>query len=124
MNFSINHFNINVTDLKKSIEFYKKHLGLNFCREIIDPDGEYHIVYLSDKNNMVFIELTWIKSKVGKYNLGDNEFHIAFTTNDYESAYKKHKESGVVVFENKEMGIYFIVDPDGYWLEILPENKK
>ena len=73
---------------------------------------------------MVFIELTWIKSKVGNYNLGDNEFHIAFTTDDYESSYKKHKEANAIVFENKEMGIYFIADPDGYWLEILPEKRK
>lgn len=124
MNFLINHFNINVTNLERSIQFYKKHLDLNVCRELIDPKGEYHIVYLSDKNNVVFIELTWIKSKVGNYNLGDNEFHIAFTTDDYESAYKKHKEANVIVFENKEMGIYFIVDPDGYWLEILPEKRK
>ena len=25
-----------------------------------------------------------------------------------------------ICFENKEMGIYFIEDPDGYWLEIVP----
>lgn len=122
MNFLINHFNINVTNLEKSIEFYKKYLDLKVCKELVDPNGEYHIVYLSDKNNIVVIELTWIKSKIGKYNLGDNEFHIAFTTNDYELAYKKHKESGIIVFENRDMGVYFIVDPDGYWLEILPEK--
>ena len=27
---------------------------------------------------------------------------------------------GCVCFENPEMGIYFIEDPDGYWLEIVP----
>ena len=25
-----------------------------------------------------------------------------------------------ICYENKEMGIYFINDPDGYWLEVVP----
>lgn len=29
---------------------------------------------------------------------------------------------GCIAFENHDMGIYFITDPDGYWLEILPEK--
>ena len=41
-------------------------------------------------------------------------------TDDYENALKMHKEMGCVCFENKEMGIYFINDPDGYWTEIIP----
>ena len=39
---------------------------------------------------------------------------------DYEAAHKKHEEMGCICFENEAMGIYFIVDSDGYWLEILP----
>ena len=27
---------------------------------------------------------------------------------------------GCVCFENPDMGIYFIEDPDGYWIEIVP----
>ena len=40
--------------------------------------------------------------------------------NHFDSAHKKHEEMGCICFENPEMGIYFIEDPDGYWLEILP----
>ncbi|KOA18631.1 hypothetical protein CLHOM_29150 [Clostridium homopropionicum DSM 5847] len=29
-------------------------------------------------------------------------------------------EKSCICYENKEMGLYFIVDPDGYWTEILP----
>ena len=54
------------------------------------------------------------------YNLGECEFHLAFQAKDYEAAHKKHEEMGCICFENEAMGIYFIVDPDGYWLEILP----
>ena len=34
-----------------------------------------------------------------------------------------HEEMGCICFENPEMGIYFITDPDGYWLEIVPVRK-
>ena len=27
---------------------------------------------------------------------------------------------GIICFENPKMGIYFIEDPDGYWIEIGP----
>ena len=47
------------------------------------------------------------------YELGDNEIHLAFETDDYEAAHKRHEE----------MGIYFVNDPNGYWLEILPAKR-
>ena len=34
--------------------------------------------------------------------------------------FRKHQERGCVVFVNEAMGIYFITDPDGYWIEIIP----
>ena len=34
-----------------------------------------------------------------------------------------HEEMGCICFENPEMGICFITDPDGYWLEIIPSKK-
>jgi lactoylglutathione lyase len=30
---------------------------------------------------------------------------------------------GCICYENKEMGIYFINDPDNYWLEVIPAQK-
>ena len=54
------------------------------------------------------------------YNLGDNEFHLAFYVDDFEAAHVLHEEMGCIAYENKDMGIYFIADPDGYWTEIIP----
>lgn len=39
-----------------------------------------------------------------------------------ESGRAYHKELGCVCFENHEMGLYFINDPDDYWIEVLPLN--
>jgi len=66
------------------------------------------------------LELTWLKSQEKPYDLGDEEFHIAFKTDDFDSAHALHKDMGCICYENKDMGIYFINDPDGYWLEIVP----
>ena len=62
----------------------------------------------------------WLKEMDRPYNLGDCKFHLAFRVDDYEAAQEKHKEMGCICFENPSMGIYFIQDPDGYWLEIVP----
>ena len=56
------------------------------------------------------------------YDLGDDEFHLAFRTDNFEEAHAPHKEMGCICYEDQRMGIYFIEDPDGYWLEIVPER--
>ncbi|MBZ4646988.1 MAG: lactoylglutathione lyase [Petroclostridium sp.] len=63
------------------------------------------------------LELTWLRDRKEPYNLGDNEFHLVFTADDFDAAYEMHKKMGCICYENKAMGIYFINDPDGYWLE-------
>lgn len=120
MKFTMDHFNINVLNLKKSLAFYEEALGLTEVRRKEAPDGSYIIVYLSDSRSSAKLELTWLKSQEAPYDLGDEEFHIAFTTDDFKSAHAKHTQMGCICYENKEMGIYFINDPDGYWLEVVP----
>jgi len=120
MKFTIDHFNINVLDLEKSLTFYNKALGLKEIRRSKAKDSSYIIVFLGDGSTQTKIELTWLKAMDRPYNLGDEEFHIAFKTSDFDAAYKLHKEMDCICFENKAMGIYFINDPDGYWLEIVP----
>jgi lactoylglutathione lyase len=123
MKFTIAHNNINVLDLDKSLKFYSEALGLQVVRRKEAPDGSFLICFLSDGTTPHNIELTWLKDRVTPYNLGDNEIHTAFYTDDFEAAYAKHKEMGCICYENKTMGVYFIEDPDGYWVEIAPQRK-
>lgn len=122
MEFKMVHNNLNVSDLDKSLKFYNEALGLQESSRITQED--FIIVYLSDGSSKHLLELTWLKSHPQKYDLGENEIHLAFVTDDFEDALKKHKEMNCVCFENTEMGIYFICDPDGYWLEIIPAENK
>lgn len=120
MSFRFDHNNLNVLDLEKSLAFYEEALGLTEVRRKTADDDSFIIVYLGDHQTNHKLELTWLRDRKEPYNLGDNEFHLAFVTEDYEAAHAKHKEMGCICYENPKMGIYFIEDPDYYWLEIVP----
>lgn len=120
MQFTFAHYNYNVLDLEKSLAFYKEALGLEEVRRKEAEDGSFILAYLGDGKTGFNLELTWLRDWDRPYNLGDNEVHLAFTVEDFEAAHAKHKEMGCICFENEAMGIYFISDPDGYWLEIVP----
>ena len=123
MDFVFNHFNFNVTNLQTSLDFYEKALGFHEVGRIEAEDGAYVIVYLGDGKSDFRLELTWLKDHPQKYDLGECEFHLALTTDDYQKSFDFHQQNGWVCFVNDAMGIYFIEDPDGYWIEILPPQK-
>lgn len=123
MRFRPVHENYNVKDLERSIRFYGEALGLKEARRINAADGSFIIVYLESEDGGFQLELTWLKDFDRAYDLGDNEFHLAFVVDDFAAAYDLHEKMGCICFENPAMGIYFINDPDGYWLEIIPADK-
>lgn len=120
MTFKMVHNNLNVFDLQKSLDFYAEALDFHEVRRIAPESGDFIIVFLANEMSQHQLEVTWVRNWEKPYDLGDNEFHLAFETDDYEGALAKHKEMGCVCFENEAMGIYFIEDPDGYWHEIVP----
>lgn len=120
MKFKMIHENYNVLDLEKSMKFYEKALGLRELRRNEAADGSFIIVYVGNEETSFELELTWLRDRKEPYNLGDEEFHLAFAVDDFQAAHQLHEEMGCICFENKGMGIYFIQDPDGYWLEIVP----
>jgi lactoylglutathione lyase len=123
MNFRFDHNNFNVRDLDKSLSFYRDALGFVEIRRMEPPDKSFILVFLGDGKTTHKLELTWLRERKEPYSLGDNEFHLALVVDDYNAAFARHKEMGCVCYENPAMGIYFIEDPDGYWIEIIPEKK-
>jgi lactoylglutathione lyase len=114
------HTNINVMDLERSRAFYERALGLKEARR--KEGSGFVLIFLGDGTTEYRLELTWLADRKEPYNLGDNETHIAFEAEDFEAAHKLHSDMGCICYENKDMGIYFIEDPDGYWLEIIPRR--
>ena len=115
-----NHFNFNVLDLQKSLDFYREALELAPVREKNAADGSFRLVYLGDGESDFTLELTWLRDHEGAYDLGENEIHLACKVDDYAAAHQRHSDMGCICFENPAMGIYFVTDPDGYWIEIIP----
>ena len=120
MKFKMIHENFNVSDLDVALEFYDKALCLKEIRRKEAADGSFIIVYVGNEEADFELELTWLAEHPQKYDLGEEEFHLAFRVDDFDAARKLHEEMGCIAFENPSMGIYFITDPDGYWLEIIP----
>lgn len=120
MKLTFNHFNFNVLDLNRSLKFYDEALGL---KEVSRNEQEdFTLAYLGDGKTGFRLELTWLKDRTEPYNLGDEEFHLALTADDYEAAHALHEKMGCIALENPDMGIYFITDPDGYWIEIVRDG--
>ena len=120
MQFKMIHENYNVTDLDRSLMFYEQALGLKEKRRKTAQDGSFVIVYLGNGTTDFELELTWLRDHPQPYDIGEEEFHLAFRADDFEAAHALHEKMGCICFENEAMGIYFIQDPDGYWLEVLP----
>lgn len=120
--FRFTHFNFNVLDLDRSLAFYRDALGLVPVREKEAADGSFKLVYVGDGVSDFTLELTWLRDRGEPYDLGDEEFHLAFHTDDFDAAHEKHAAMDCICFENPDMGIYFIQDPDGYWIEIIPQR--
>ena len=120
MSFTFAHVNFNVLDLGRSMAFYEKAFGF-YEKRRLEAEG-FTLVYLSDGVMDFELELTYLHGRTEPYNLGEKEFHLALYTEDYAAAREKHAAMGVICYENAEMGIYFVEDPDGYWIEVLPKN--
>lgn len=113
------HTNFHVLDLNRSLDFNEKALGLREVRRVTAPDGTFVIVFLGDGETAYPLEPTWLRDREQPYDLGEGEFHVAFRVADKRVAHAMRREMGGICFENAEIDLYFIQDPDGYWLEIL-----
>ena len=120
MQFKMIHENYNVQDLDRSLAFYQEALGLTEKRRKTAQDGSFIIVYIGNECSEFELELTWVRDHPEKYDIGEEEFHLAFRVDDFAAAHALHEKMGCICFENPSMGIYFIQDPDDYWLEIIP----
>ena len=117
-------FNFNVLDLDRSIRFYEKALGLKEVRRMEAPDGSFILVYMGEEKTGFLLELTWLRDREEPYDLGEGEFHLCMRVpGNYDAVRAYHKQMDCVCYENTDMGLYFINDPDGYWIEILPERE-
>lgn len=122
MNGKAIHRCLHVLDLQKSLDFYEQALGMTEIRRMGPADGLWTNAFIGNDACGFQLELTWNRGRTEPYDNGGRDSHLAFTVPDFEAAHALHEQMGCICHDNEKMGLYFIEDPDGCWLEILPEK--
>jgi len=146
--FKFNHTMIRVKDPKASLQFYTEILGMEILSE--KNFGDFTLYFLAfDHDNGSLTAEEKEKSRFSRegvleltHNHGtesDPNFqgyangnsdpgrgfgHIAITVDDVDKACERFEKLGVTFkkrpTDGKMRHIAFILDPDGYWIEIVP----
>jgi len=124
MKFRFHYTGIRVKDLKESLDFYTKVLGMRVVGKGTMPHGGM-FVHLRGKGSKQTLELNWYPhgSKFyTEYVNGEELDHLAFVVKDKEKAFKELVKKGAKVAvgpkDSKGTELY-VEDPNGIWLEIL-----
>lgn len=122
------HTMIRVKDIKKSLEFYEKLIGLKQVKQMRLDDCTLY--FLSDEIGEVQIELTQNdETPENGYEIGSGFGHFAFQVDSMDEITAKLKELGYEYlwepFKLSAVGstISFVKDPDGYEIEFIQKNK-
>ena len=120
------HTMLRVGDMKRSVEFYTKVLGMKLLRTTDRPDQKYSLAFVGydDEERTAVLELTY-NYGVDKYEMGGAFGHIAIGVPDVKGACERVRASGGRV--TREAGpvkggtsvIAFVEDPDGYKIEFI-----
>ncbi len=120
MKFRFAHNCLFVSDLERSLRFYKEALGLEPVKTMHPGDMDATLVFLSDGASAHQLEIGYVPGRPGPYDLGDNQVHTAFSADDINAAHAYHEKMGVICRDPETEPVYFIQDPDGYQIEIIP----
>ncbi len=124
MNAAFLHRCTHVLDKEKTIRFYEEALGFRVVREMGPDDGSWTNTFMEAPGCPFQLELTWNRGRVEPYANGGPDQHIAFAVDDLDAAHALHEKMGCIIRENPAMGLYFIADPEGQWIEILPREER
>lgn len=149
--FVFNQTMLRIKDPRKSLDFYTRILGMTLVETYDFPDMKFSLYFLTtlqpgetvpeDKNarkkwmnsQRTILELTYnygTEDEPGQvYHNGNEEprgfGHLGISVPDIEKACARFEELGVPfkkrLTDGNMKNIAFILDPDGYWIEIIPQ---
>lgn len=122
------HMMVRVLDEARSVDFYKKALGLDVANRYAF-DG-FTLIYMAGADSPFEVELTVNHGRTDAYDLGDGYGHMAFTVADLDAERARLVEAGLTPGDIKQMDrggekfgrFFFITDPDGYKIEVLERS--
>jgi lactoylglutathione lyase len=121
------HTMIRVRDLKKSLDFYTRHLGMRLLRQKDYPTGKFTLAFVGygDEESQCVIELTHNWEQAEPYQLGTGFGHLAIGVPDVHGTCEALAKEGVKIprpagpMAHGGSVIAFIEDPDGYRIELV-----
>lgn len=118
------HTMVRVTDLEKSLAFYRDALGLKVVRSNEYPNGRFTLVYLAaegDENAQIELTYNWDPEE---YTGGRNFGHVAYEVNDIYATCEKLQAQGVQILRPPRDGrMAFVRSPDNISIELLQAGK-
>ncbi|MBI0114896.1 MULTISPECIES: lactoylglutathione lyase [Gilliamella] len=124
------HTMIRVGDLKRSIDFYTRVMGMTLLRTSENPEYQYSLAFVGygDESTNSVIELTY-NWGTEKYDHGTAFGHIAIGVDDVAKMCEDVRQAGGRV--TREAGpvkggktiIAFVEDPDGYKIELIQNSQ-
>jgi lactoylglutathione lyase len=121
------HTMIRVGNLEKSIQFYCEILNFKLESRQDYPTGKFTLAFLrsaNDEQNGPMLELTY-NWGVSQYDIGKGYGHVAYKVSSLEEIQKKLLEAGLNFSwgpgktPNGQTNMAFVMDPDGYKIELL-----
>ncbi|KAH9859152.1 glyoxalase I [Lenzites betulinus] len=146
--FKFNHTMLRVKDAQVSLKFYTEILGMDLvAKSEFDSFTLYFLAFEHGRDATTpanrfgregILELThnhgtesdpaFAGYASGNADPGRGFGHIAITVDDVDAACARFEQLGVRFQKRLTDGtmknIAFILDPDGYWIEVLPNNFK
>ena len=124
---------LRVRDLERSIDFYTGPLGMTLFRKETYPEGGFTLAFVGygSEQTSAVIELTYNWDVDSDYEIGTGYGHIGIAVPDASAAcaelakqgVKVVRDAGPMTFQSPERShqeiIAFIVDPDGYRIELI-----
>ena len=120
------HTMLRTGDLKRSIDFYTRIMGMKLLRETDRPEQKYSLAFVGydTEDKTAVIELTY-NYGTDKYDMGSAFGHVALAVDDCYKTCDAIKAAGGNV--TREAGpvkggatvIAFVTDPDGYKIELI-----
>lgn len=147
--YRLNHTMIRVKDAEASLAFYKDVMGMQHKRTHEAPGAGFNLYFLGygsgpeisaqgvspTATQEGLLELTWNygteKDPDFKYHDGNAEpqgfGHICIAVDDLDAACARFEEKKVNwkkrLTEGRMKNIAFVLDPDGYWIEVVQNEK-
>lgn|SRR5690625_1528101 len=128
--FQLLHTMIRVKDLKRSLDFYTRHLGMKLLRQQDYPSGEFTLAFVGygDEADHTVLELTHNWHQEDDYTHGTGFGHIAIGVPDIYRTCERLEKEGIKIprppgpMKHGGSVIAFIEDPDGYKIELIEKG--